>query len=122
MSRKKKGLIIGVDPHKMSVTIEVVDTYEQLLGTGRFDTDRASSPMLEQPGKCGRTPRVSRSSQIRGSCDPPGLQATASRCRSSRPAFDPRQTGGTSRRFGRRGRSARERRSRRPSTPRLAGP
>ena len=26
---KKKGVIIGVDPHKMSVTIEVVDTREQ---------------------------------------------------------------------------------------------
>jgi transposase len=38
MSAKKKGVIIGVDPHKMSVTIEVVDTHEQLLGTGRFDT------------------------------------------------------------------------------------
>ena len=38
MSNTKKGVIIGVDPHKMSVTIEVVDTHEQLLGTGRFDT------------------------------------------------------------------------------------
>ena len=38
MSENTKGVIIGVDPHKMSVTIEVVDTHEQLLGTGRFDT------------------------------------------------------------------------------------
>jgi transposase len=30
-----KGVIIGVDPHKMSATIEVVDTHEQLLGAGR---------------------------------------------------------------------------------------
>ena len=36
-----KGVIIGVDPHKMSATIEVVDTHEQLLGTGRFPTDKA---------------------------------------------------------------------------------
>ena len=36
----KKGVIIGVDPHKMSVTIEVVDTHERLLGGGRFDTDK----------------------------------------------------------------------------------
>src|SRR5690349_10332139 len=36
----KKGVIIGVDPHKMSVTIEVVDTHEQLLGTGRYATDK----------------------------------------------------------------------------------
>src|SRR6478609_5863534 len=38
---KKKGVIIGVDPHKMSVTIEVVDTHERLLGSGRFDTTNA---------------------------------------------------------------------------------
>ena len=36
-----KDVIIGVDPHKMSVTIEVVDHHEQLLGSGRFGTDRA---------------------------------------------------------------------------------
>ncbi|GAA4735889.1 IS110 family transposase [Nocardioides endophyticus] len=35
------GVIIGVDPHKMSATIEVIDTHEQLLGTGRFPTDKA---------------------------------------------------------------------------------
>ncbi len=39
MSEKKKGVIIGVDPHKMSVTIEVLDPRERLLGSGRFDTD-----------------------------------------------------------------------------------
>jgi transposase len=34
-------VIIGVDPHKLSATIEVVDHDEQLLGSGRFTTDRA---------------------------------------------------------------------------------
>ena len=35
-------VIIGVDPHKLSATIEVVDHHERkLLGTGRFATDRA---------------------------------------------------------------------------------
>lgn len=34
-------VIIGVDPHKLSVTIEVVDHHEKLLGSGRFTTDRA---------------------------------------------------------------------------------
>jgi transposase len=34
-------VIIGVDPHKLSATIEVVDCDEQLLGSGRFATDRA---------------------------------------------------------------------------------
>src|ERR671920_359666 len=31
----------GVDPHKLSATIEVVDHRERLLGAGRFTTDRA---------------------------------------------------------------------------------
>jgi len=34
-------IIIGVDPHKLSATIEVVDGRERLLGSGRFTTDRA---------------------------------------------------------------------------------
>ena len=34
-------VIIGVDPHKLSATIEVVDCREKLLGSGRFATDRA---------------------------------------------------------------------------------
>ncbi|HWU31865.1 MAG TPA: IS110 family transposase [Marmoricola sp.] len=33
-------VIIGVDPHKLSATIEVVDDREQVLGSGRFTTDR----------------------------------------------------------------------------------
>ena len=34
-------VIIGVDPHKLSATIEVVDRHERLLGSGRFRTDQA---------------------------------------------------------------------------------
>ena len=34
-------VIIGVDPHNLSATIEVVDHDERLLGKGRFTTDRA---------------------------------------------------------------------------------
>ena len=34
-------VIIGVDPHKLSATIEVVDGHEKLLGSGRFSTDQA---------------------------------------------------------------------------------
>ncbi len=33
-------VIIGVDPHKLSATIEVVDGHETLLGSGRFGTDQ----------------------------------------------------------------------------------
>ena len=35
------GVIIGVDPHKLSATIEVVDHHGRLLGSGRFTTDKA---------------------------------------------------------------------------------
>jgi transposase len=34
-------IVIGVDPHKLSVTIEVLDNREQVLATGRFATDNA---------------------------------------------------------------------------------
>ncbi len=43
-----KGVIIGVDPHKMSATIEVVDTNEQLLGTGRFPSDKAGYAAMQR--------------------------------------------------------------------------
>ncbi len=33
-------VIIGVDPHKRSATIEVIDQREHVLGKGRFGTDR----------------------------------------------------------------------------------
>src|SRR5687768_13574971 len=39
--QQREHVIIGVDPHKLSATIEVVDQREQLLGSGRFTTDRA---------------------------------------------------------------------------------
>lgn len=33
-------VIIGVDPHKLSATIEVIDERETILGSGRFSTDK----------------------------------------------------------------------------------
>ena len=36
-----REVIIGVDPHKLSATIEVVDRYEKVLGSGRLSTDPA---------------------------------------------------------------------------------
>ena len=35
------GVIIGMDPHKRSATIEVVDERAQVLAAGRFGTDKA---------------------------------------------------------------------------------
>ena len=34
-------IVIGVDPHKLSATIEVVDHHEKVLTAGRFGTDKA---------------------------------------------------------------------------------
>ena len=33
-------VIIGMDPHKRSATIEVIDSREGILAQGRFGTDR----------------------------------------------------------------------------------
>ena len=43
-----RDVIIGVDPHKMSATIEVVDPNERLLGTGRFGTDQAGYAAMQR--------------------------------------------------------------------------
>jgi len=42
---------IGVDPHKLSATIEVVDQHEKMLGSGRFTTDQAGYKAMP----CGPT-------------------------------------------------------------------
>jgi hypothetical protein len=33
-------VIIGMDPHKRSATIEIIDDRENMLAAGRFGTDR----------------------------------------------------------------------------------
>jgi hypothetical protein len=39
MAPEEQRVVIGMDPHKRSVTIEVMDAEEQILGGGRFTTD-----------------------------------------------------------------------------------
>jgi transposase len=46
-----KHVVIGVDPHKLSATIEVVDEHERLLGSGRFTTDRAGYSAMRSYAK-----------------------------------------------------------------------
>ncbi len=41
-------VFIGVDPHKLSATIEVVDDHETVLATGRFDTDQAGYAAMRE--------------------------------------------------------------------------
>jgi transposase len=49
-----KQVIIGVDPHKLSATIEVVDGHERVLATGRFGTDKPGMPRCARPHRGGR--------------------------------------------------------------------
>jgi transposase len=51
MSQVKEQVIIGVDPHKLSATIEVVDVREKLLGSGRFSTDQAGYAAMRRYAK-----------------------------------------------------------------------
>jgi transposase len=44
-------VIIGVDSHKLSATIEVVDQHEELLGSGRFTTDQAGYSAMRKYAK-----------------------------------------------------------------------
>lgn len=41
-------VFIGVDPHKLSATIEVVDARETVLTTGRFGTDKAGYAAMKK--------------------------------------------------------------------------
>ena len=40
------GVIIGMDPHKRSATIEVIDQSGRRLTVGRFGTDKAVRDLL----------------------------------------------------------------------------
>ncbi len=41
MSEEESRVVIGMDPHKRSVTIEVMTADETIIGDGRFATDEA---------------------------------------------------------------------------------
>ncbi len=50
MSRSER-VVIGMDPHKHSATIEVMAGDETILGTGRFDTDRSGYAAMVEYAK-----------------------------------------------------------------------
>ena len=56
-------VIIGVDPHKLSATIEVVNRRGLLVGAGRFTTDKSGYREMNRPGVSGDSgvPRLRRS-------------------------------------------------------------
>jgi len=51
MSTSTDRVVIGMDPHKRSVTIEVMAADETILGRGRFDTDAAGYRCLVRYAK-----------------------------------------------------------------------
>jgi hypothetical protein len=53
MNEATPRVVIGLDPHKRSVTIEVMTSDEAVVGKGRFGTDREQDPT---PGR-GRADR-----------------------------------------------------------------
>jgi len=44
-------VIIGMEPHKLSATIEVIDTGERVLGGGRFLADRDGYRAMRAAGR-----------------------------------------------------------------------
>jgi transposase len=45
------GVIIGMDPHKRSATIEVIDDRGQVLGVGRYGTDKSGYAAMLKVGR-----------------------------------------------------------------------
>jgi hypothetical protein len=45
------GVIIGMDPHKRSATIEVIDEHGQVLAVGRYGTDKAGYAQMLRAGR-----------------------------------------------------------------------
>jgi hypothetical protein len=44
-------VVIGMDPHKCSSTIEVLDEHEQVLAVGRYGTDKAGYAAMLKAGR-----------------------------------------------------------------------
>jgi len=45
------GVIIGMDPHKRSATIEVIDDQARVLAAGRYGTDTAGYAQILAAGR-----------------------------------------------------------------------
>ena len=44
-------VVIGMDPHKRSATIEAINQRERVLGKGRFSTDTAGYEQMLAAGR-----------------------------------------------------------------------
>ncbi len=63
-------VIIGVVPHKLSATIEVIDQHEKLLGSGRFTTDQAGYTAMRGYAKSWRRCQTDARAAAPGRCWP----------------------------------------------------
>ncbi len=70
-------VFIGVDPHKLSATIEVVDDRETVLATGRFATDKAGYTAMRK--HVAGYPRADLGGGGQQRCRPPVGAAAAGR-------------------------------------------
>ena len=86
-----QGVIIGVDPHKLSATIEVVDTHERLLGVGsvRHRQGRATPRCALCEGSGRTASGRSREPTVRVVRWPNDWSRPASRWSTCRPSWPP---------------------------------
>jgi hypothetical protein len=69
-------VIIGMDPHKRSATIEVMTAYESVAGGGRYGTGAAGAPAgTWQPGWPVPVSRPGRAAET--VCQDPGVHFRA---------------------------------------------
>jgi hypothetical protein len=85
-------VIIGMDPHKRSATIEVINDREKVLGQGRFSTDRDDYPTMLKLGR-QHEDRIWAVEAATASVNtsPSGWSPTANRHGRAREAVRPRQ-------------------------------
>jgi hypothetical protein len=55
MQHETQRVVVGMDPHRRSVTIEVMTAEEQVVGGGRFGTDLAGYRSMLGTCEGGRT-------------------------------------------------------------------
>ena len=72
MSNPVGRVVIGVDPHKLSATIAVLDQQEKKLGSGRFTTDHAGYTAMRTYASEANFQRLDRASLL---ADEKGLTA-----------------------------------------------
>ena len=83
-------VVIGMDPHKRSVTIEVMAPDESVLGGGRYGTDEPGyAALLREAKQWPDRVWASRAAAASDGTSPFDWSLTASRSSTSRPSYPP---------------------------------